>query len=150
MKISTKGRYGLRIMMDIARHGQDGLVSLADLARRQGLSLKYTEQIARALVRGNLLKGVRGAQGGYSLVRAVETYTVGEILRSTEGELAPVSCVSGEFCAQSGDCVTYRLWEGLYALTEAYLDAVTLKDMLDPAFSPRTIWEHLEMPPEIT
>ena len=95
MRISTKGRYALRLMTDIAVHGQDGLVSLKDAAARQGISVKYLEQIAGILSRAGLLHSSRGAQGGYRLTRAPEDYPLGDILRLTEGDLAPVACLEG-------------------------------------------------------
>ena len=115
MKISTKGRYALRLMLDLAVHGGDGLpVSLKDVSRRQQLSDKYLEQIISVLNRAGYVRSVRGAQGGYLLRKAPEEYTVGMILRLTEGSLAPVACLDeGDDvnCEKREDCVTLILWK---------------------------------------
>jgi Rrf2 family protein len=132
MKFSTKGRYALRLMMDIAEHDQEGYVSLKDAAERQGLSVKYLEQIAGTLAKAGLLHSGRGAQGGYRLVKAPEAYTVGSILRLTEGNLAPVACLEGpeNLCQQCGECATLDFWTGLYAVVNEYIDHYTLADLL--------------------
>ena len=108
MKISTKGRYALRLMLDLAVHGGDGLpVSLKDVSRRQQLSDKYLEQIVTPLSKAGLVRSMRGAGGGYLLTRRPEEYTVGEILRPLEGDLAPVECATdADFCERCGECVT--------------------------------------------
>ena len=112
MKISTKGRYALRLMLDLAIQPGDSAVPLRDVAERQEISDKYLEQIVTQLARGGLVRSVRGAGGGYLLTRTPEEYTVGEILRQLEGNLAPVSCVSGGSCCGRADrCVT-RLFTG--------------------------------------
>ena len=135
MQITTKGRYGLRILLDIARQGE-GPASVAEIAKRQGISLKYAEQLAGTLVRGGLRRGVRGAAGGYALLRSPSEYAVGEILRCMEGTLAPVSCAeSGYPCERAEECGVRALWEGLYALDTAYFDAVTLSDLLSPSLT---------------
>ncbi|MBD5147883.1 MAG: Rrf2 family transcriptional regulator [Oscillibacter sp.] len=132
MKISTKGRYALRLMTDVAAHDQEGYVSLRDAAVRQGVSLKYLEQIAGILARAGLLQSGRGAQGGYRLTRLPEEYTVGSILRLTEGNLAPVACLSeGEnHCQRSAQCPTLDFWTGLYAVVNGYIDRCTLADLM--------------------
>lgn len=132
MKISTKGRYALRLMTDVAAHDGAGYVSLKDVAERQGISLKYLEQIAGILAKAGLLRSGRGAQGGYRLVKAPEAYSVGSILRLTEGNLAPVACLSGEenCCERCGECPTLDFWTGLYAAVNAYIDRYTLADLL--------------------
>ena len=135
MKISTKGRYGVRIMLDVARHGGEGPVRIADSALRQAVPPKYAEQITGALVKGGLLRSIRGASGGYVLARAPEQYTVGEILRCMEGNLAPTPCSESNCCDRADGCVTHTLWQGLHALTDAYLDGISLKDMLNPEFT---------------
>ena len=114
MKISTKGRYALRLMLDLAVHGGDGLpVSLKDVSRRQQLSDKYLEQIVTPLSKAGLVRSMRGAGGGYLLTRRPEEYTVGEILRPLEGDLAPVECATdADFCERCGECVTVELWRG--------------------------------------
>ena len=131
MKISTKGQYALRLMMDIAAHDQAGLVSLKDVAARENLSMKYLEQIAGILSKAGMLQSGRGAQGGYRLTKAPEDYTVGSILRLTEGNLAPVSCMGGEDrCKGCCECSTPDFWAGLYAVVNEYIDRYTLADLL--------------------
>lgn len=132
MKISTKGRYALRLMIDLARHGGDGLVALKDVAARQEISPKYLEQIVGILNKAGFLRSERGAQGGYRLARAPEEYTVGEILRLTEGSLAPVACLEDaeNRCARCGSCPTLDFWTGLYAVVNAYIDRFTLADLV--------------------
>ena len=132
MKISTKGRYALRLMTEIAANGDTGYVSLKDAAERQGISMKYLEQIAGTLAKAGLLKSGRGAQGGYRLTRAPEEYTVGDILRLTEGNLAPVTCLEGpeNQCSRCGECATLDFWAGLYAAVNDYINRWTLADLL--------------------
>ena len=132
MKISTKGQYALRLMMDVAGHDGAGFVSLKDVASREGLSMKYLEQIAGTLSKAGMLQSGRGAQGGYRLTRAPEDYTVGSILRLTEGTLAPVACLAGESngCERCGECPTLDFWTGLYAAVNNYIDRYTLADLL--------------------
>ena len=132
MKISTKGRYALRLMTDIAAHDSDGYVSLKDVAARQGISMKYSEQIAGLLAKAGLLHSGRGAQGGYRLAKRPEDYTVGSILRLTEGNLAPVACLEGpeNICQRCGECSTLGFWAGLYAVVNDYIDRYTLADLL--------------------
>lgn len=131
MKISTKGRYALRLMTDLANSGQEGYVSLKDVAARQNISQKYLEQIAGSLAKAGLLQSGRGAQGGYRLAKAPADYTVGEILRLTEGNLAPVACLVGpeNRCERCGECSTLDFWSGLYATVNAYIDRYTLADL---------------------
>ena len=133
MKISTKGRYALRLMADVAVHDREGYVSLRDAADRQGISLKYLEQIAGMLSRAGLLQSGRGAQGGYRLTKAPEEYTVGSILRLTEGSLAPVACLGEDEnrCERSGKCRTLDFWMGLYDVVNRYIDGFTLADLLE-------------------
>ena len=132
MKVSTTGRYALRLMMDIAVHDGEGNVSLKDVATRQNISMKYLEQIAGLLSKAGLLRSGRGAQGGYRLAREPEQYTVGSILRLTEGNLAPVACLGGpeNRCDQCGECPTLDFWSGLYAAVNEYIDRYTLADLL--------------------
>ena len=132
MKISTKGRYALRLMTDIAGHDRDGYVSLKDVAARQNISMKYLEQIAGMLARAGFLQSGRGAQGRYRLARDPETYTAGSILRLTEGDLAPVACLAGESvrCERCGECPTLDFWAGLYTTVNNYIDRWTLADLL--------------------
>lgn len=133
MKVSTKGRYALRLMTDVAAHDKDGFVSLKDVAGRQEISLKYLEQIAGMLSRAGLLKSGRGAQGGYRLTREPAEYTVGCILRLTEGDLAPVACLGDHdnHCERCGECPTLDFWTGLYRVVNEYIDHYTLKDLLE-------------------
>ena len=132
MKISTKGRYALRLMTEIAGHDAESYVSLKDVSERQKISMKYLEQIAGMLTRAGMLRSGRGAQGGYRLTRAPEEYRIGEVLRLTEGNLAPVACLAGETnqCERCGECQTLDFWTGLYATVNAYMDRYTLADLL--------------------
>lgn len=132
MKISTKGRYGMRIMLDVAKNCAGGPVRIADVCARQQISPKYAEQIMGQLSRGGLLRSVRGAQGGYTLVKRPAEYTAAEILRCTEGELSVVGCVQdGSSCVRGEGCVMRTFWAGLNGALEAYLNAVTLQSLLD-------------------
>lgn len=135
MKISTKGRYALRMMLDLAMHSADGFVALKDIAERQDISKKYLEQIVPLLNKADLLRTNRGYQGGYSLAKSPEKYTVGEILRVTEGNLCPVSCLQYPVneCPRASECLTLPVWEGLYKAINDYLDSVTLQDIIDRA-----------------
>ena len=133
MKISTKGRYALRMLLDMAQHQQEGYVTLKDIAQRQGISKKYLEQIALILGQAGILHGVRGHQGGYRLVGKPAEYTVLEILQAMEGSLAPVACLDqgDNLCSRRGECLTLPLWEGLDAVISNYLSGITLQDVLD-------------------
>ncbi|MCR5835749.1 MAG: Rrf2 family transcriptional regulator [Lachnospiraceae bacterium] len=130
--ISTRGRYAIRVLLDIAEHQQDGYVPMKDVANRQGLSLKYLEQILPALTKNNIVEGIQGKGGGYRLVRLPEEYTIGEILRITERDLAPVACLAegAEKCARKDFCQTIELWEGLYDVINNYLDSKTIADLM--------------------
>lgn len=133
MKISTKGRYALRMMADLAQNGNDGYVALKDIAARQEISKKYLEQIVPLLTRAEMLRTNRGFQGGYALSRSPEQYTVGEILRVTEGNLAPVACLQFDenTCPRKAKCQALPVWEGLYKVIIDYLDGISLKDIID-------------------
>ena len=132
MKISTKGRYALRMLLDLAGHRSEGYIALKDIAERQGISKKYLEQIVPILNKSDVLKTNRGYQGGYMLAKDPSQYTVGEILRLTEGSLAPVFCVEcPQDCKRSADCPTLPVWQGLYRVMNEYLDGITLRDILD-------------------
>lgn len=132
MKISTKGRYALRMLVDLAEHQNTGFVPLKDIAARQNISKKYLEQIIPLFNRGGLLLTNRGAQGGYMLARAPEQYTVGEVLRLTEGSLAPVACgQDAAACERGADCPVLPVWQGLSRVISEYLDGITLRDILD-------------------
>lgn len=133
MKISTKGRYALRLLVDLAEHQNSGYVALKDIAERQDISKKYLEQIVPMLSRSNILRTTRGFQGGYMLAKSPDAITVGEILRLTEGSLAPVACLEHDpiLCERSRDCATLPMWKGLYRVITEYLDGITLQDIID-------------------
>ena len=128
MKISTKGRYALRMMLDIAAHQGDGYVTLRDIAERQAVSKKYLEQIALQLTQAGMLRAMRGQLGGYRLAKAPSEYTVLSLLEVMEGSLAPVTCLdqSPNACERCGDCPTLPVWQGLDAVVNEYLDSVPL------------------------
>ena len=130
--ISTKGRYALRFLVDIAEHQAEGYVPLKDVAERQGISEKYLESIVKTLVRADVLTGLRGKGGGYRLSRELKDYSVGEILRLSEGSLAPVACLDGEVnrCPRAEKCQTLPVWEKLDELINGYLDSISLADLL--------------------
>jgi Rrf2 family protein len=133
VKISTKGRYALRMLIDLAMHQNDGYVALKDIAARQGISKKYLEQIVPILNRSDILQANRGFQGGYRLTKSPDKYTVGEILRLTEGSLSPVSCLEHETtdCSQCNEYITLPVWRGLSKVINEYLDSITLQDLID-------------------
>ena len=133
MKISTKGRYALRMMLELACREDNQPVSIKDIAKSQGISEKYLEQIISSLKKAGYVRSLRGAQGGYMLAREPQTYTVGSILRLTEGSMKPVACLEDDpnQCARAGECVTLRLWEMLDDAIEGVLDKVTLQDLKD-------------------
>ena len=130
--ISTRGRYALRVMIDLAEHA-GGFTPMKEVAARQGISLKYLEQIMPALSKNGLVEGIHGKGGGYRLTRNPEEYTAGEILRVTEGDLAPVACLAcgAEPCARSESCKTVSLWRGFQALTNDYFDGATLASLAE-------------------
>ena len=133
MLISTRGRYALRMMLDLAQNQGEGYVALKDIAARQDISKKYLEQIIPILNREQLLLTARGYQGGYRLVKPAAQYTLGEILRATEGSLAPVACLEGKenFCPRRGVCMTLPVWQGLGKVVGEYLDGISLQDVID-------------------
>ena len=135
MKISTKGRYALRTLIDLAQHGDHGLVALKDIAGRQEITQKYLEQIVTQMSKAGFLKGVRGPQGGYRLSRDPKDVNVAEILEAIEGSLAPVTCLGSETneCDRCGDCSTLELWTGLHECVMNYLTSITLQDLVDKA-----------------
>ena len=130
--ISTKGRYALRMMLDLAMCGGDELVPLKDIAERQDISIKYLEQIVSALSKAGYVRSVRGTGGGYKLAKAPEEYTVGMILRLTEGSLAPVSCLEFEenTCPRAAECMTLGVWNKLYEAINSVVDKITLADII--------------------
>lgn len=131
MKISTKGRYSVRLMLDLAVHKSDGNVSIRTISRRQEISEKYLEQIITVLVKAKFVTSVRGTNGGYALSRNAEEYTVGDILRATEGSLAPVACVENGECEKIGSCVTAGVWKEIYQAVNNVVDNITLQDLVN-------------------
>ena len=131
MKISTKGRYALRMMIDIAENSNNEWVQIKKISERQEISVKYLEQIVTSLTRAGLLRSERGPQGGYMLTKPPEQYTAGEIIRTIEGKLAPVACLTDEvnLCERKDCCKTLNFWQGLYKVIDNYADSVTLKDL---------------------
>lgn len=134
MMISTRGRYALRVLIDLAEHGNDSYIPMKEVAERQEISLKYLEKILPVLAKNFLIEGVHGKGGGYKLTRKPEEYTVGEILRLTEGDLAPVSCLecNAEQCHRTEDCRTLPMWSKLHDMINTYLDGVTIADLMRP------------------
>ncbi|MDE6365280.1 MAG: Rrf2 family transcriptional regulator [Lachnospiraceae bacterium] len=132
MTISTKGRYALRIMLDLAGHPGE-TVKLRDIASRQGISEKYMEQIIAVLNKAGSVRSIRGAQGGYQLVKAPAEYTVGMILRMTEGSLAPVECLAENAlsCEREGRCATVEIYRRIYDAVNGIVDTMTLQDLLE-------------------
>ena len=131
--ISTKGRYAIRVMIDLAENDCGTFIPLKDIAARQGISKKYLEQIIPVLNKSDILNANRGYQGGYKLAKSPEKYTVGDILRLTEGSIAPVACLDHNpiECDRCDDCITLPIWKGLHKVISDYLDSVTLQDILD-------------------
>ena len=133
MLISTKGRYALRVMIDLAEHRTKDFISLKDIAQRQEISEKYLESIIRMLVKAKVLESLRGKRGGYRLKKSPDQYTVGSILRLTEESLAPVSCLeqNADACPRAYQCRTLPLWQGLDKVIRDYLESVTIADLTD-------------------
>ena len=132
MMISSRGRYCLRVMTDLAEHQGDGYIPMKDVAARQEISLKYLEKILPVLVKNGIVEGLQGKTGGYRLSRKPEEYTLGEILRLTEGTLAPVACLDCEAapCVRAAQCKTLPVWTELDRIVNSYLDSVTIADLL--------------------
>ena len=135
MLVSTKGRYALRVMIDLAEHQTDGFIPLKVIAQRQEISEKYLENIIKLLVKAKLLTGVRGKGGGYQLTKAPEQYTVGSILRITEDSMAPVSCLEpgADACPRAAECRTLSMWQGLDKLLTDDFEHITLADLVHRA-----------------
>ncbi|NLM20782.1 MAG: Rrf2 family transcriptional regulator [Peptococcaceae bacterium] len=133
MRISTKGRYALRVLVDLAEHQADDFVPLKVIATRQQISEKYLESILKVLVRNKILTGRRGKGGGYRLTKPPEQYTVGSILRLTEGDLAPVACLDqgADNCPRTANCRTLPMWRKLDELVNNYLDSITIADLME-------------------
>lgn len=130
MKISTKGRYALRLMLDLAINYTGEYISIKSIAARQDISEKYLEQIITQLNRAGYVRSVRGAQGGYMLAKSPSEYTVGMILRLMEGSLAPVSCTEEESCNRISGCVTQEVWQKIQKAVEDVVDHITLADLV--------------------
>lgn len=132
MNVTSKGRYALRVMLDLAQHPEDGFVSLKTIAERQRISLKYLEMVVSCLKKAGLVESTRGKEGGYMLSRNTADYRVGEILRCIEDNLAPVSCIrSGSVnCERAAECMTVPMWVELDEIINGYLDTVSLEDLL--------------------
>lgn len=133
MKISAKGRYALRLMIDLAEHNTGEYITLKDVSARQDISMKYLEQIITPLSKAGLLKSTRGPQGGYRLTKEPKAYTVGDIIRIMEGKLAPIACLEQEpnECNRVDECATIDFWQGLYDVINQYVDSVTLADLVE-------------------
>lgn len=133
MKISTKGRYALRLMLDLAQNNTGEPIRIKDIAARQGISDKYLEQIISTLNKAGYVKSIRGPQGGYRLTKDPVWYTVGKILRLTEGSLAPVACLDDEvnICERQDTCATLKLWQMLNKAISDVVDQVTLADLVE-------------------
>ena len=140
MKISTKGRYALRMLLDIAQHQGNSAVALKDVAERQNISKKYLEQIALVLSQKGVLHGARGHQGGYRLIGTPKDYTLYSILETMEGSLHPVACLDAEtnVCERCNGCETLFIWEGLDDAIRKYLSSMTLQDVMDRMMANRT------------
>ena len=133
MMISTKGRYALRVMIDLAQNDTGEYISLKDVAQRQGISMKYLEMIVSLLHKGHMVESQRGKSGGYRLIREPSEYTIEAILKLTEGTLAPVNCLGNDVnsCERAENCITLPLWKRLDDVIGNYLNSVTLQDLLD-------------------
>lgn len=132
MRVSTKGRYALRLMLDLALNDSERPVPIKEIAQRQGISEKYLEQIISILNKASFVRSVRGPQGGYRLARKPKEYTVGMILRLTEGSMSPVDCIEdGTFCQRADECATSIVWKRLDDAVSGVIDHITLSDLVD-------------------
>ena len=133
MIISTRGRYALRVMLDLAENGNGAYIAMKKIAERQGISLKYLEQILPVLTQNNIIEGISGKGGGYRLTRKPEEYNVGEILRLTEGNLAPVTCLqcNAEKCDRADNCPTLPMWTEFHHMVNEYFDSITLSSLIE-------------------
>lgn len=131
--VSTKGRYALRLMVDLAQHRNEGAVSLKEISERQSVSMKYLEAIAALLNRGKLICSVRGKDGGYSLARPANEISVAEVMAITEGSLAPVACngLKDSSCDRAELCLSFPMWQKLDRLIENYLSGISIQDLID-------------------
>lgn len=130
--ISTRGRYALRVLIDLAEHNDGNYIPMKEVAERQKISLKYLERILPVLTKNKLITGLHGKGGGYRLTRAPDEYTVGEILRLTEGNLAPVACLENDAppCERAAECRTLGMWKKYYEITNEYFDSITVADLM--------------------
>lgn len=137
MMISTRGRYALRVMVDLAEQRTERYIPLKEIAERQEISEKYLESIVKGLVQCGFLEGVRGKGGGYRLVMAPEEYSVGSILRQMEGSLAPVACLErrAQPCKREANCRTLPMWRKLYDMINDYFDGITVADLVEEGSS---------------
>ena len=133
MRITTKGRYGLKVMIDLAQHSSDNYISLKDISGRLNITIKYLEQIVTPLNKAGFLDSMRGNNGGHRLARPASEYIIGDILRVMEGDLAPIECLAGSEieCPLQDSCVTLPFWKGLDKAVNDYVDSFTLQDLLD-------------------
>lgn len=133
MKVSTRGRYAIRVMLDLSEHNNGEYVPLTDVAKRQEISEKYLEAIVAMLVKNGLLTALRGKGGGYKLIKKPEEYSVASILKVTEGSFAPVACLEQQpnQCERVSQCKTLKMWEGLQKLLIDYFENITIQDLLD-------------------
>ena len=132
MMISTRGRYALRVLIDLSEHNNGKYVPMKDVAARQNISLKYLERILPTLTKAKLIEGIHGKGGGYRLTRQPEDYSVGEILRLTEGDLAPVACLAPDApaCDRAAECRTLKMWKDFYDMTNRYFDNISVADLI--------------------
>ena len=132
MKISTRGRYAIRVMLDLAEHDQSEYIPLIDIAKRQGISEKYLEAIVSHLVKAGLLTALRGKRGGYRLTRTPDQYTLKDVLQTTEGAFAPVACLEEEIntCERASECKTLKVWTDFQKLVNDYFDSITLQSLM--------------------
>ncbi len=132
MKVSTRGRYAIRVMLDLAEHDQSEYIPLIDIAKRQGISEKYLEAIVSLLVKAGLLTALRGKRGGYRLTRTPDQYTLKDILQTTEGAFAPVACLEEEIntCERASECKTLKVWTDFQKLVNDYFDSITLQSLM--------------------
>lgn len=132
MMISTRGRYALRVLIDLAEHRNEQYMPMKEVASRQDISLNYIERIMPVLTKAKLVEGIHGKGGGYRLTKAPDQYRVGEILRLTEGDLAPVACIGcdAKKCSRIDQCRTFSMWDKFYAMTNEYFDGITLADLM--------------------
>ena len=130
--ISTRGRYALRVLIDLAEHRNGSYIPMKDVADRQDISLKYLERIVPVLTQSGLIEGVHGKGGGYRLVKNPDECRVGDVLRLTEGDLAPVACLAqgAQPCARAADCRTLAMWQKFYTLINDYFDGITIADLM--------------------